>query len=330
MKSHLNLAQNRLKLKKALRQWFEDEGFLEVETPILSRSGTAEPYIEPFITWLQNDRGEKEQAFLIPSPEIHHKKLLAEGVEKLFELARVFRNQESFESSTHNMEFTLLEFYRKNATYTDIMMDLEKILDAVSAAFGLHGSFPYQHKNLVTRPVMHISVDEAFMKYAGLDLKKLESWEELISLAQAKGYSSAKTLDDAFYLLFLNEVEPKLLDSPNPIFLYDYPHFQAAFSKLSPDKRTGQRFELYWGGIELANGYSELTDPVEQKKRFEDGNLLRVSLGKQPTPLDEDFLRSLGKIPSAGGVAVGFDRLLMLLTNATSIKDVIHFPLNQR
>lgn len=324
-------AELRQKAGQWTRDFFTRRDYLEVSTPSLVRYGTAEAYIDPVESHLATDRGRVHAGQFIPSPEIHHKKILAAGYEKIFELARVWRNGESFSSPTHNPEFTLLEWYRTGADYRDIMGEVEELVRELlektlrEAGFEAVATSP--------NPWPRMRVVDAFKTFAGIDISGTfpdekdpeKYWRPLISLAEKKGYGKGLSLDDAFYLIVLNEIEPELRKMP-AVFLCDYPYFQAAFSRASADGRYGERFELYARGLELANGYSELTDPVEQKKRFEEGNAIRKSRAKAPGAIDPDFLEGLSRIPKTGGVALGFDRLLMLLSGSEKIGDVILFP----
>lgn len=314
-----------------MRDFFTQRGYMEVSTPSFVRYGTAEAYIDPVESSLMNDRGRVHKGQFIPSPEIHHKKLLASGYDKIFELARVWRNGESLSSPTHNPEFTLLEWYRSGADYRDIMAEVEELVRYLWKQTIRETEF--KAEDTVTAPWRHLGVAEAFKKFSGIDIpetfpdeKNPEAyWRPLVEIAEKKGYGKNLSLDDAFYLIVLNEIEPEIRKMP-AVFLTDYPYFQAAFSRASADGRYGERFELFIRGLELANGYSELTDPVEQEKRFEEGNAIRLSRGKRPSEIDPDFLRGLARLPKTGGVAVGFDRLLMLLSGAEEIGDVILFP----
>ncbi len=342
-----NILQNKKKFARLrqevlgwTREFFIEKKFLEVATPVVTRYGTAEAYIDPMETQVLTDKGRTWMGQLIPSPEIHHKKLLASGYENIFEIARVHRNGESPESNHHNMEFTLLEWYRLGADYRVIMSDLEALIRFLGEKVLKNKDFPREGPELfLTNSWERISVAEAFRVHAGVDFAKdfpsvssgdpqkpYKFWEPLIPIAEKKGYGKNLSLDDAFYFIFLNEIENKINGRATPVFLYDYPIFQAAFSRPAGDPRYGERFELYAGGLELGNGYSELTDPVEQKKRFDEGNAIRQTRGKRPSDVDPEFLALLKNIPQAGGVALGMDRLLMLLGGTASIDDVILFP----
>ena len=247
----------REKVVDAIRTFFKKRGFREVFTPILVPVPSAEPNLEAFQTKLRTFKGEKRTGFLILSPEYSIKKLLSQGVGSCFEITRCFRNEEEV-SRLHNPEFTMLEWYRVGADYFDIMRDFENLFIQIIGKEELK----YQGKVYdLKQPWPRISVAEAFRKYSKKDVLKVS--------------------DEDFYQIFFNEIEPALAKSGKPFFIYDYPISQAALARpKKEDPRFAERFEVFVAGIELGNCFSELTDPVEQEKRFRKDLAERKKLGK--------------------------------------------------
>jgi lysyl-tRNA synthetase class 2 len=326
------MARARARLAAETRRTLVDLGYEEVETPSLVPAPGMEPHLAPFeAPYLPEGGGAPRPLWLITSPEYAMKRLLAEGFERVFQLSRVFRNGEV--SATHNPEFTMLEFYRAGTDYLGIMADLERLVEAAARAL-VPGGEPRVARSGRTlglgAPFERLTVQEAFRRHAGVDLAACGGDAGALRRAgRAAGHDAGpdgEPFDDAFFRLMLGAVEPRLgLDRPT--FLTDWPASMAALSKVKAvDPRWAERFELYAGGLELANGFTELTDAAEQRARLLEERALRLRLGRPALPLDEDFLAALGRMPEAGGVAVGFDRLLMLLTGAASIEDVLLFP----
>ena len=300
----LNQYLVREKVIDTIRSHFKNQGFHEVSTPTLVPIPSIEPNLEVFQTELGTSKGVKRDGYLIMSPEFSIKKLLAAGIGNCFEIAKCFRNEEEV-SPLHNPEFTMLEWYRTNADYTDVMRDFEDLFVKIIGSDKLI----YQGATYdITRPWPRISFEEAFAKYAG---KKIEDVK-----------------DEDFYKIFFNEIEPKLRDSKKPAIIYDYPISQASLArKKESDPRFAERFEVFLAGIELGNCFSELTDSAEQKKRFESDLAERRSQGKTDYPIDEDLIEALKSgLPRVSGIAVGVDRLVMLAADVPSISDTLFFP----
>lgn len=324
------LFQRRAKIIKGIRDFFDEQKFEEVETPILVRLPGMEPYLDVFETEFVDLTGKKrERMFLITSPEYAMKKLLVAGYENIFQITKSFRNKET-ESSLHNPEFTLLEWYRAHADYRKIMEDTVQLVRYLTKL--LHGGevLTYQGARIdVAQEWEVISVAGAFEKYAGISRDIFENSEKLYSEAKKRGYQVRDDMpfDDVFFLIFLNEIEPKL-GKTVPTFLIEYPLSMAALSRPCPDNpRYAERVECYIGGMEMANGFSELTDPVEQKRRLELERRERRQLGKTDYPIDQSFIDALEcGMPESAGIALGVDRLVMLLTDTSDIRDVILFP----
>ncbi len=326
------LARARARLAAETRRALGALGYEEVETPTLVPAPGMEPHLSPFeAPFRPEGGGEPRPLWLITSPEYAMKRLLADGFERVFQLSRVFRNGEL--SATHNPEFTMLEFYRAGTDYQGIMADLERLVEAAARALRTGGAPAVErggrHLTLAA-PFERLTVQEAFQRHAAIDLAACQGdGDRLRAAARAAGHDAGpagEPFDDAFFRIMLAAVEPRL-GVERPTFLIDWPASMAALSRLKAgDPRWAERFELYAGGLELANGFSELNDPVEQRARLVEEQALRRRLGRPALPLDEPFLAALGRMPAAGGVAVGFDRLLMLLTGAASIAEVLLFP----
>ncbi len=316
-------ARARQTMSAAIRAFFVAEGYLEVETPCLIRTPGLEPHIDPFeVPFIpQTDVGSKRSLYLHTSPEYAMKRLLADpGCPPLFQLCKTFRNGEV--SGHHNPEFTMLEFYRPHADYGAIMGDLERALSAAETAVApWRGCF-------TKTPYERLTVRDALLRYAEIDLRQHFDGLSLKRAADARGvYTGTSTsFDDVFFHIFLERVE-RQLGMERPTFLIEYPASMASLARLKPgDDSVAERVELYAQGIELANGFSELTDAVEQRKRLVEEQELRRSLQRPVFELDEAFLEAVGRMPPSGGIAVGFDRVLMLMLEVTQIADVLLFP----
>lgn len=321
--------RKRAEIVAAVRVFFRSEDFLEVETPAVVALPGMEPHLDPFRTAVRTVDGKTYAAALITSPEYAMKKLLAGGLPRIFEIARAYRNGEPW-NGAHNPEFTMIEWYRSDADYTAIMADMEKMV--ASAAKAVTGSerVTYQGKEIdLAPPWPRLTVADAFDRYAGIDLGPgIDDPERFRNAVEAKGCPLAPQddFDDAFFKIFLRDIEPKL-GADKPLILYEYPRSMAALARLKPsDRRYAERFEAYCGGMELANAFSELNDAAEQRCRLEGERALRAALGRRAYGLDEQFLEAVGVMPESAGIALGIDRLVMLLTDAPVIRDVLFFP----
>jgi len=319
--SQWDAARARQVLQRAVRARLEALGYQEVETPLLVPAPGMEPHIRafevPFVP--ETDLGRARTLYLHTSPEYAMKRLLADGSGPIFQICKVFRNGEV--SPTHNPEFTMLELYRPDADYRAIMDDLESVLAAAADALGRAEPFG-------RRPYERVTVREALRRETGIDLRDAPEARSLADAARQVGVRTepGDGFDDVFFRLFLERVEPRL-GRDRPTFLIDYPASMAALARLSPqDPSVAERFELYALGLELANGFSELTDAGEQRRRLEEERAFRVARGRPAYPLDEPFLEAVGRMPPSGGVALGLDRVLMLLLGAGRIEDVLLFP----
>jgi len=333
-------AKSRALLTKKIREFFDSNNFLEVETPIMSSCVDTEPNLDPFETFLiekSNPKAAKIPMYLNPSPEIHMKKLLAQNSGDIYTLTKTFRNGE-FGGGRHNPEFTMLEWYRLNADYTKMMEDCENLVLHMNTNLNKDPTkLTHQgHTIDLTPPWPRIEVNELFIQNCGIDLLKNRDFTTLQKTAQTylndkkKPYTlnACETWDDIFYKIFLNDIEPNL-GLEKPVIVYNYPATQRALAKKHEQNEFWvERFELYIAGQELCNAFSELTDADEQRKRFEEDLLTRKEMGKTIFPIDEEFLTGLESItqPCAGN-ALGVDRLMMILLDKASIDDVIFFPI---
>jgi lysyl-tRNA synthetase class 2 len=328
----LESARARTRLCAEVRRVLGALGYEEVETPCLVPAPGMEPHIRAFDTELVAETGDPRRTlYLHSSPEYAMKRLLAAGVPRTFQLARVFRNGEV--SATHNPEFTMLELYRAGTDYRGVMEDLERAIDACARALSPDGTARAWRRGRMldlAAPFERVTVQDAFRRHAGVDLGACDGdADRLRAAARAAGHDpgpAGEPFDDAFFRVMLAAVEPRL-GVDRPTYLVDWPASMAALSRVRrDDPRWAERFELYAGGLELANGFTELNDAAEQRRRLVAEQDLRRRLGRPVYPLDEAFLEAVGRMPDAGGVALGLDRLLMLLVGAEEIADVLLFP----
>ncbi len=319
--------QQRAQVIQAIREFFWQEAFLEVETPQLVALPSMEPYLEVFETTLLDDRREQYRAFLTSSPEFAMKKLLAAGAQNIFQICKSYRNQEGW-SSRHNPEFTILEWYRTNAGYTQIMKDCENLFAFIANKI----QFPKEVMDFSV-PWERLSVAQSFAQYAQIDTPTMLDPAALKKTAQEKGYriEAETTWEEVFNQIFLNEIEPNLGGKGRPTILFDYPAAMAALSKRRPDDpRFAERFEFYINGLEMGNAFSELTDPEEQQRRLQADRKEKEQLGRTLFDIDEDFLDALHSgMPETGGIAVGVDRLCMVFLQVPTIQDTLLFPATQ-
>lgn len=323
-------------IMRAVRDYFHRLEFVEVETPALQVSGGLEPHLQAFKTRFIGPDGREHPMQLHTSPEFAMKKLLVAGMERIFQIARVFRNGEA--ASLHEPEFAMLEWYRADSGYRQIMDDSEGLLRAVAEALGI-GAFWHGDKTADARAAFErLSVAQAFERYAGIDILELVGPDPLYPDAtllapavRALGLHVAadNSWDDLFFRVFLDRIEPQL-GVGQPTILTDYPVSMAALSRpRADDPRLAERFEIYVCGLELANAFGELTDAHEQKRRFEADMALKEHLYGERYPIDPDFIAALEHgMPEAGGIALGLDRLAMLCTGARHIRDVLWLPVD--
>ena len=296
MPAHIQNLRLRACIIQAIRSFFESREFLEVETPLRIPANAPEEHIEPF---------RSEELYLHTSPELCMKRLLCRGHAKIFQICRCWRSDER--GSKHIPEFTMLEWYRSQSSYEDLMKDCEQLLQHISKTCLGSSTVYYNSKSIVMNEVFtRVPVRDAFNKYTDvemLDAVREGSFDEIMAM----------------------QIEPALVQN-KPVLLVDYPIEMAALARpKSGDPTVAERFELYAGGLELANGYSELNDPVEQRVRFLEANRRRNNRGLPDLPIPEPFLKELALMPPSAGIALGVDRLVMLFAGATQIDDVISF-----
>ena len=317
-------ARNRI--VAALRQWFADAGFVEVDAAALQVSPGNETHLHAFAADLVRPDGSRLRRYLHTSPEFAMKKLLAAGEEKIVAFAHVYRNRES--GPLHAPEFTMVEWYRAGEPVEAVMADCAAIVRAAAEAAGsAELRWRGVHADAAAAPET-ITVADAFRRYAGVDLAALIGDRAAFARAAGVRIAADDTWSDIFSRVLSEKVE-KNLGIARPAFLTDYPASEAALARLKPgDGRFAERFELYACGVELANGFAELTDAAEQRRRFAADMDEKQRIYGERYPLDEDFLAALAEMPEASGVALGLDRLVMLLTGATTIDQVQWTPVD--
>lgn len=319
------------RIAATLRGWFAGSGFIEVETATLQVSPGNETHLHAFGTDLIGPDTVAHRLYLRTSPEFACKKLLAAGETRIFDFARVFRNRER--TALHHPEFTMLEWYRANESYETLMDDCAALLAETARAIGTK-QFTYRGKT--TDPFAEperITVAEAFDRYAGIDL--------LATIADGQGDRDALAVatvaagiqigaddnwGDIFSRVIVEKVDPHL-GMGRATILYEYPLPQAALARPKPGSdKVAERFEIYACGVELGNAFGELTDVAEQRARFAEAMAEKQRIYGERYPVDEDFLEALREMPQASGIALGFDRLVMLATGAQRIDQVIWTP----
>ena len=288
--------ETRADLLHATRAFFLSRGYLEIETPNRIPAPLPESHIDalPSGPW-----------WLHPSPELCMKRMLAAGYERIFQIAKCWRGRER--GPLHLPEFTLLEWYRAGIDYRQLMEECEDLFLYVSVALGTGARIAYRGSPIdLSKPWERVTVRDAFERYGSIALEQ--------ALAQ-----------DRFEEVMALEIEPRLGIS-KPSFLFDYPLAFGSLARKKPgEPQTAERFEIYIGGLELANGFSELTDAAEQRRRFEKENETRTRRGRAPYPMPENFLDALSRMPESAGIALGMDRMAMLFTGASSIDEVVAF-----
>jgi lysyl-tRNA synthetase class 2 len=324
------LARNRI--TSAIRAWFEARDFVQVETPALQVSPGNEAHLHAFATEAIGLGGHRAPLYLRTSPEFAAKKLLAAGEPRTFELARVWRNRER--GPLHHPEFTLLEWYRVGETYEILMVDCAGLLAVAAEAAGTNRlSFRGQTIDPLAAPE-RVTLAEAFDRFAKIDLLGTVQTDgstdrdALAAAATAQGIRTAPddTWADVFSRVLVEKIEPHL-GRDRATILCEYPVSEAALARpKAADPRVAERFELYACGVELANCFGELTDPAEQRRRFEAEMAEKQRVYGERYPIDEDFLAALATMPEASGGALGLDRLVMLATGASRIEQVLWAP----
>lgn len=328
------------RIKAALRGWFEDRGFIEVETSALQVSPGNEAHLHAFSTEFRTEGGHATPLYLHTSPEFACKKLLAAGERRLFTFAPAYRNRER--GVLHHPEFMMLEWYRASEPYEVLMRDCAELLALAAAAAGTDLLTFRDEPVDPSAPPERLTVAEAFHRHARIDLLATLSGPDsgqnsgrtqpdrdgLAGQALGVGVRVAPddTWSDIFSRILVDCVEPRIGRGQATI-LMEYPTVEAALARpSSKDPRVAERFELYACGVELANAFGELTDPAEQRRRFESEMAEKERVYGERYPIDEEFLAALAMMPPASGIALGFDRLVMLATGARSIEQVLWAP----
>jgi lysyl-tRNA synthetase class 2 len=322
--------QARAAIAEATRGFFDEQGFVEVETGILQVSPGNETHLHAPRTELTDRDGARTPRYLRTSPEFAAKKLLAAGEPKIFEFARVFRDRER--GDLHLPEFTMLEWYRADAGYDAVMADSIVVIAHAAQATGI-GRFSFRGRiaDPFAEPEL-LTVAAAFDRFAGIDLlATIANGEgDRARLAEAAGAKVRLADDDnwsdIFSKVLVEHIEPNLGQERLTV-LFEYPAPEAALARAKPsDPRVAERFEVYACGVELANGFGELTDAAEQRRRFTQAMDEKARRYGERYPLDEDFLAAVAKMPDASGVALGFDRLVMLASGALRVDQVVWTP----
>jgi len=316
-----------------VRRFFEESGFTEVECGLLQAAPCAETHLHGFSTERVRSDGTRETLWLPTSPELMAKRLLAAGETKIYDLARAFRNRE--ESAVHAAEFTMLEWYRAHEPYEAVIADSVAIVRGAVEAVGAKVlSCRERQADPFAEPV-RLTLAEAFQRFAGIGLLNFVDADGAMDrdgfAAAARDAGVQVAADDGWSDIFTRVMAEKIEPALNPsrlTVLYEYPAPEAALARrASHDARVAERFELYACGVELANGFGELTDAAEQRARWVAAMEAKLAIYGERYPVDEDFLSALELMPPASGVALGFDRLVMLCTGATRIGQVIWTPL---
>jgi lysyl-tRNA synthetase class 2 len=327
------LARNRI--EAAIRGYLADQDFVMVDPPGLQRSPGNETHLHAFATQMIGEDGVAQARYLHTSPEFSMKKLLAAGERRIASLGHVWRNRER--SARHHPEFTMLEWYRAEAPYETMMDDCIRM---IGLAARMTGVSMLRHRGLEADPfaaVERISVAEAFLMHAGIDLlatidtDRGNDAHKLAAQMRTAGLAVPDDLDWSYLFtrILTERIEPRL-GIGRVTILDRYPASEAALARKSADDpRVAERFEIYACGVELANGFGELTDAEEQRRRFGIEMTEKARLYGEDYPLDEDFLDALAIMPEASGIALGFDRLVMLATGAEKIEQVVWVPVSE-
>lgn len=307
--------RQRAAIIKALRHFFDERGVLEVDTPLLSHAAVTDVHLHSFLTrFVGPGRPNGQQLYLTTSPEFHMKRLLAAGIGPIYQVTKAFRNEEA--GRYHNPEFSLLEWYRPGFDHHALMDEMNELLMYL----------------LNCSSAERMTYRQAMLTHAAIDplTATVAELQKAVPADLADFVDHEQDRDVLLELLFSHCVEPKI-GIQAPAFIYDFPASQAALARISAqDPRVAERFEVYFGGMELANGFHELTDVEEQRQRFEHDNWLRRQKGLSEMPIDELFLASLTHgLPDCAGVALGIDRLLMLCCDTTRIEQVMSFSIDK-
>lgn len=315
--------QTRFAILKLIREFLWQDKFIEIEAPTIVALPGQEPNIQPVQVVVHDDKKKSYKAFLHTSPEYTMKKMLATGFEKIFYLGKCFRDEESF-GGTHNPEFTMLEWYRQNASYYDLMDDLENLSKFINK------KLKFNNKNIAKR-WKRLTMKQVWQEYVGVDLDECLETKEMYQLCVTLGYRPGKkeNYEELFYRIFLNKVEP-FIGKDVPTIIYEFPKCMASLSKEIKGGQYAERFELYYQGIELANVYTELNDADEQRSRLVEERKTRQKNKSLVYDIDEEFIDALrAGIGNCAGGALGVDRLVMIFTMDKNIDNVLGLPMSK-
>jgi EF-P lysine aminoacylase GenX len=309
------------------RRFFDERDFLSVDTPTFMTTPDLTPALASFETPYRNDTGHTQPFYLQTSPEHYMKRLVAAGCERIYQICRFYRNGERYD--THHPEFTGLEWYEAYADYHQVMKTTEEYMSSLAVALNQEMRILYQDNAIdLSPPWPRQTVREIMLAYTKIDLNKCQAVDTFFDQATRLGYEvrNDDSWDDLFHRIFFQAVEPEL-PSDRPIFLTEYPAQLPSLARYVPDdERYVERFELYIGGLELANAFTELTDPAEQRRRFEADRKLKQDVEGYDGGIDEALLAALDYgMPPTGGIALGLDRLIMLFADTPIIDPVIPF-----
>lgn len=323
MNSKLQAAIKRADLMSIIRSFFTEKGVLEVETPLLSRASGMDPWIDVFETQnfvdgVEINQIKKQSLYLNTSPEFHMKRLLCEGFPDCFQISKAFRCGET--GPRHQWEFTILEWYRLGYDSISLQAEVEQLLVVIGFSLpALRITWRELYQNYCHFDPIHVSID---------DLEKFTEAHNLAPLNRSESENCFEFKESLLDYILVSIIEPKL-GFEGPLWVEKYPAHQAALAKTWIDDQGlawAHRFELYIEGVELANGYWELTDAQDQRSRFKSDQTKRLELAKRPLKIDEEFLSALDEgLPDCSGIAIGLDRLLMLKTQSSVIQDVLLF-----
>ncbi len=312
----LPVLETRSAFLSAVRRFFFDRGYIEVETPLLNPTGGFEPFLDPIRVSRSGVRKspehkEKETGYLVTSPEYNLKIIAADVRRDVFQIAHVFREGDA--GPIHTEEFLMLEWYKMDADDRALAAETRALLESVAAA-------PFSRTRIGT--VKSWTVEELLRRHASCGMGKTELWKAAQGAGLTlSGSADALRYDEIFFTVFLNLIEPGISEGVH--FIHDYPKELAALARIEGEK--ARRFEVYWNGIELANGYFELASRREQEERFAGENELRERLGKPRMEMNHQFLDAVGRLPDCAGIALGLDRLLLVLLGARTVAEVSPF-----
>ncbi len=332
LESRLPLLKQRARLNRYLRSYFDTHGFLEIEAPICVPSPGLEVHLDAFVV----ENAEPAQRYLITSPEYQMKRLVAGGLDKIYSLGKVFRRGER--GRQHNPEFTMLEWYARGWGWDELAGSVESLVAGALEALTGSAQLDLGDRRLsLATPWPRHTVRDLFAEHVGVSLDGDEPASVLRDKLARGGHalpSAEARWDDLFFTVFLDVIEPKLAASDRPIIVHDWPRPLAALARVcEDDARVVERFEAYVptgsGLLELCNGFGELVDAVEQRARLQEDLRKRAERGLPAYPVDERFLAALDEMPPSSGVALGVDRLAMLILGAKDIADVLPFAVEE-